>query len=101
MSVTITSDKFDTEAQLVEALQRIDADADITAQYKHDDWEFGSPCPECGNTSLSSLIPFEEINHSEHGDFRYRGEGDYVGPTMSVMCLECDETLYTDPPTNI
>lgn len=70
---------------------------DIHHRTRHEEWEQGNPCPECGSTDISTVIPYEDIFLSENGEFRYMDQGDYIGSPLSHMCLDCEELLFHTP----
>lgn len=106
-SILIEHDDFDTEQDLMNALEAaLSGEKDsaigpeqltIHRTYRHPDWEHGDPCPECGNPELSVINTNDEIHHSEDGDFVYVDQGEPGGMTMSIMCQECNEELYHTP----
>jgi hypothetical protein len=65
------------------------------------DWEFGEPCPVCGNETLSAMMVTEEIYNSSDGEFEYVKNGDAIGPVLSVVCPECRTHLSHIPYQNL
>ena len=50
-------------------IRRFPSDALEIRQSTHEpDWEFGKPCPVCGNETLSAMTVSEDIYNSRDGD---------------------------------
>lgn len=96
----VEADSIDDETDLEETVKdALPGDVTVLTTTIHDDWETGDPCPECGNTRMSVLVPVEDIFRSDDGDFTYQKHGDFVGDILSVRCLECEATLLDHPTT--
>jgi hypothetical protein len=83
-------------------IRRFPSDALEIRQSTHEpDWEFGKPCPVCGNETLSAMTVSEDIYNSSDGEFEYIKSGEAVGPVLSVLCPECRTHLSHVPYQNL
>jgi hypothetical protein len=83
-------------------LRRLPSDAlEIRQSISEPDWEFGKPCPVCGNETLSSMMVSEDIYSSNDGEFEYVKNGNAIGPVLSVVCPECRTHLSHVPYQNL
>lgn len=96
-TIILHSDEHSTVEELKNAISNETSGLTINPGSSNDDWDFGDPCPNCGGEHMSTMTPVEEIYRSSEGEFTYLDRGDFVGDTLNVICMGCDEELLRSP----
>lgn len=75
----------------------IDLTSDMLS-YQHPEWDWDSPCPECGSEEFHIGSVQYDVYHlkGENIEFSHRDSEGIHTPYSSVMCnnMQCSEMLY-------